>query len=644
MSGDVDPLDPLALRAAARSERKSLGRLRTLVGSSLTLVWSSGRRALLALVAVQLVAAAAMAGQVLAVERVLSGILAAQADPGAEVMDKVLAPVVALAALSALAAAAGAIQVQLQRLLGESVGRTMWGKVLSVATGVGLRYFESSEFYNRLNRVQTSAVVRPYQVTQGLLSMASALAASIGLGITLYLISPLLLPLVVVAGIPLLITSGRESRLEFDFSVQQTPALRLRSYFTMLQTGRDEAKEVRAFGLAGWLASRFDGLYAAYLRDLRAHVLRRGLLSLVGQLGAAVVLGGTLIALVALIDHGDIGVAEAGAAIVAIRLLATQVQALFRGVQSIFESGLFLDDLRQFLALGQAAIDEDTGEEAPERFAHVRAEDVRFRYPGADRDALKGVDVELRAGEVVALVGENGSGKTTLAKLLAGLYEPDAGRVLWDEQDVSSFRPSSLRARIAVVFQDFVRYALPATDNIALGRVDDPADPVQVRAAAAAAGAETMLDRLPNGFDTVLSRLFAGGTDLSGGQWQRVALARSFYRDAPLVILDEPSASLDPRAEHELFDTLRDALRARTALFISHRFSTVRGADRIYVLHEGEIVEQGTHDELVARDGRYAELYRLQTQLQVKGETTRPETTRPETTRPHSPAPTQLRG
>ena len=617
MSVDVDPADPLALRVAARSQSKSMGRLRTLVRTSLALVWASGRRLLIALMAVQLLAAVALAAQVLAVERVLSGILAAH---GEHVLDKVLVPVVVLAALSALAAVAGAVQVQLQRLLGESVGRTMWGKVLAVATGVGLRYFESPEFYNRLNRVQTSAVVRPYQVTQGLLSMASALAASIGLGITLFVISPLLVPLVVVAGIPLLLTSGRESRLEFEFSVRQTPAVRLRGYFTMLQTGRDEAKEVRAFGLAGWLAARFDGLYAAYLRDLRTHVLRRGLLSLVGQLGAAVVLGGTLIALVALIDRGDIGVAEAGAAIVAIRLLATQVQALFRGVQSIFESGLFLDDLREFLTLGEAAVDEDQGQEAPERFGTVRVEDVRFRYPGAHRDALKGVDVELRAGEVVALVGENGSGKTTLAKLLAGLYQPDEGRVLWDEQDVSTFRPSSLRERIAVVFQDFVRYALPATDNIALGRIDRPADPAKVRSAAAAAGAKRMLDELPNGFDTVLSRLFAGGTDLSGGQWQRVALARSFYRDAPLVILDEPSASLDPRAEYELFATLRDALRSRTALFISHRFSTVRGADRIYVLHEGEIVEQGTHDDLVSHNGRYAELFRLQTQLQINGE------------------------
>ena len=617
MTLDVDPADPLALRVAARSGSKSLGRLSRLVRSSLALVWSSGKRLLIALVAVQVLSAVALAAQVITVERVLRAILTAQ---GGHVTDGVLVPVVVLAALSAVAAVSGAVQGQLQRLLGESVARTMWGKVLGVATGVGLQYFESPDFYNRLNRVQTSAVLRPYQVTQGILAMGGAFAASLGLGVTLFIISPLLLPLVVIAGLPLLITSSRESRLEFDFSVKQTPAVRLRGYFTLLQTGRDEAKEVRAFGLAGWLATRFDALYAAYLRDLRAHVLRRGLLSLIGQLGSAVVLGGTLIALVALIDRGEIGVAGAGAAIVAIRLLASQVQALFRGAQSVFESGLFLDDLHQFLALGDTAVEEDAGQEAPERFDLVQVEGVRFRYPGAPVDALKGVDVQLHAGEVIALVGENGSGKTTLAKLLAGLYEPDEGHVLWDGQDVSAFRPSSLRQRIAVVFQDFVHYALPATDNIALGRIDRPADPEQVRSAATAAGAEKMLDALPHGFDTVLSRIFSGGTDLSGGQWQRVALARSFYRDAPLVILDEPSAALDPRAEHELFATLRDALRARTALFISHRFSTVRGADRIYVLHEGEIVEQGTHDELVSRNGRYAELFRLQTQLQINGE------------------------
>ena len=618
MTADVDPNDPLALRVAARSGSKSMGRLWGLVRSSLALVWSSGKRLLSALVVVQVLSAVALAAQVLTIQQVLTAILDAKGD---RVMDAVLLPVVVLALLSAVAAVAGAVQTQLQRLLGESVARTMWGKVLGVSTGVGLRYFESPDFYNRLNRVQTSAMLRPHQVTRACCPWAGPSRRAPVWASPCSPSHRSCCPWSSIAGIPLLITSGRESRLEFDFSVKQTPAVRLRGYFTLLQTGRDEAKEVRAFGLAGWLATRFDNLYAAYLRDLRTHVGRRLLLSLIGQLGSAVVLGGTLIALVVLIDRGEIGVAEAGAAIVAIRLLAGQVQALFRGAQSIFESGLFLDDLRQFLALGEAAVDEDEGREPPARFDLLRVQDVRFRYPGAAVDALKGVDIELRAGEVVALVGENGSGKTTLAKLLAGLYQPDEGRVLWDEQDVSAFRPSSLRKRIAVVFQDFVRYALPATDNIALGRIDEPAEPARVRSAAAAAGADTMLDVLPQGFDTVLSRMFTGGTDLSGGQWQRVALARSFYRDAPLLILDEPSASLDPRAEHELFATLRDALRARTALFISHRFSTVRGADRIYVLHEGEIVEQGTHDELVSRNGRYAELFRLQSQLQIHGET-----------------------
>ena len=453
--------------------------------------------------------------------------------------------------------------------------------------------------------------------------MGSALAASIGLGITLFLISPVLLPLVVVAGVPLLITSSRESRLEFDFSVRQTPAVRLRGYFTLLQTGRDEAKEVRAFGLAGWLATRFDGLYAAYLHDLRQHVLRRGLLSLVGQLGSAIVLGGTLIALVALIDRGEIGVAEAGAAIVAIRLLASQVQALFRGAQSIFESGLFLDDLSQFLALGETAVDEDEGLEPRSGSTWCGSRTSGSATPAQHRDALKGVDIELRAGEVVALVGENGSGQDHPGQAAGGPLPARrgtravgrAGRVR-----VPAVQPAAAHRRRV----PGLRPLRAAGDGQHRARPDrPPAEPARVRSAAAAAGAETMLDALPLGFDTVLSRLFAGGTDLSGGQWQRVALARSFYRDAPLLILDEPSAALDPRAEHELFATLRDALRARTALFISHRFSTVRGADRIYVLHEGEIVEQGTHDELVCRDGRYAELYRLQTQLQISGEAAR---------------------
>lgn len=611
---DDEQVDPSTLRAQARAETKSLARLTRLIKNSLAMVWAASRGLFLVLVTLQLVAAAALAGQVLAVQWVLEAILAADG------VGVVVGPVVLLAVLTAVSMIATGAQGQVQRLLGEEVTWTMWHRVLDVSTGVGLRHFESAEFYNRLNRVQTNAMTRPHQVTQGLLGMAGALAASLGVGIALLSVSPILLPLVVLGGIPVLLTSRRESRLEFTFSVSQTVNLRWRQYFTLLQTGRDEAKEVRAFGLARWLRARFDDTYQRYLVALRQHVRKRTILAVVGQVGSAVVLAATLLVLVWLISAGQIGVAGAGAAIVAIRMLANQVQSLFRGVQTIFESGLFLDDLDGFLQLGADAREEDTGAEAPSGFGVLEASDVRFRYPGSQTEALRGINVRLEAGQVVALVGENGSGKTTLAKLLAGLYRADAGNITWDGHDIREFRPSSLRERITVVFQDFVRYALPAAENISVGRVDVAPDPQRIHDAAQAAGAAKALESLPQGYQTILSRLFQGGRELSGGQWQRVALARSFYRDAPLVILDEPTASLDPRAEHQLFSTLRSALHGRSALFISHRFSTVRGADRIYVLGDGQVVEEGNHEQLMRAGGRYAELFRLQADAYVAGE------------------------
>ncbi len=607
-------MDPMALQAAARSQRKSVGRLSRLIRSSVSLVWQAGPRPFAALICLQIVAAAALALQVLSVQWVLSAVLAAQ-DGGD--IDAAVTPVLVLAGLTALTAIVSALQSQLQRLLGELVARRMWSRVLRVATGVDLRHFESPEFYDHLNRVQANAAARPYQVTQGLLTMAGAAASSAGLALALISVSPVLVVLVLVGGVPLLLTSRRESRLEFDFAVAQTPFMRERAYLTMLQTGREEAQEVRAFGLGTWLGSRFDTLYERYVRDLRRHAVRRTILSLVGQLGAAAILGATMLFLVWLISRGAIGVAAAGAAIVAIRLLASQVQALFRGIQVIFESGLFLDDVDSFLAMGVPALEASHGVLAPAGFDTLTVEDVRFRYPGASVEALRGVDLELRAGEVVALVGENGSGKTTLAKLLAGLYQPDSGHVRWDGNDISDFQPASLRERVSVTFQDFVKYAFTGAENVAVGAIDRAPEPESVRAAARAAGVDSVLEALPRGYDTVLSRLFTGGVDLSGGQWQRVALARSFFRDAPLVILDEPSAALDPRAEYTLFSTLREVLGGRTALFISHRFSTVRGADRIVVLDAGEVVEVGTHADLMAAGGLYSDLYRLQSQTDV---------------------------
>ncbi len=603
---DIDPVDVIAER---RRGPRSARRLSGLVRRSLRTVWAAGRAELCTVLGLQVLAAAALAVQVLAVERVLTAILAV-GDGDGPLADLWL-PVGVLAGVTALAGITAAVQQNVERLLAEKVTAQTWRQVLDTSTSVSLRHFEDPEFFDRLQRVEANALYRPYQVTQGLVMASGAALASLGLGAALVSLHPLLLPLLLLGGLPLVLTGRRESRLEFDFAVRQAPAHRLREYLILLQTGRDEAAEVRAFGLAGELRRRLDAVQHRYLAALRGHVRRRSVLAAVGNLAAAAALALTLAALVWAVAEGEVAVAAAGAAIVAIRLLATQVQAIAGGVRLVFESGLFLDDVDAFCAVRPDDEDDDRVD-APAAFGTVAADGVWFTYPGADRPALSDVSITVGRGEVVALVGENGSGKTTLTKLVAGLYAPTAGAVRWDGVDARAYRGSSLRRLVTVIFQDFQRYAFSAADNVAIGRPDDVPDPVRVRAAAAAAGIDAALAGLPDGYDTPLSREFPGGRELSGGQWQRVALARALYRDAPLVVLDEPTAAMDARAEHDLFASLRTVLAGRSALVVSHRFSTVRTADRIYVLEAGRVVEQGDHDQLMALGGRYAELFRLQ--------------------------------
>jgi ATP-binding cassette subfamily B protein len=605
------PFDRQEYFLSRKRVEKSPRNLMAVTRSAVKLAKDANQRLFYLSAAGQILVALLLGLQVLMGKLALEAIFDADRTDGS--VGDALAPLIGLVAAGALASFVGAFQTQAQRLLGQQVRRDTLDSTLGVTTAVDLETFESPEFFDDLQRVQTNALLQPLTMSTGLMTTLGGILGALGLAIALLAIEPLVVPLLLAAALPLWLVARKTGRLEFDFNVDQTPGERLRFYLVATLIGRDEAKELRAFGLGETLRDRWEKSYEAYLGDLRTHVRRRLLLALGGTFATVVVTVGAFALLVSFVISDRMSLADAGAAVLAIRLLGTRIEYIFKGVTALFESSLFLEDLHRFLARAPAE-PEPSGDGAGLRrsFEELVVDDVHFRYPESEGEALRGISLRIRAGEVVALVGENGSGKTTLAKLLSALFTPTGGRILWDGEDVRSLDRRALRRQIGVIFQDFVRYQLTARENIGFGRAEAVDDVEAIAEAARQAGADHYLEGLPEGYETMLGKEFTGGYDLSIGQWQRIALARAFFRRAQLLVLDEPTASLDARAENELFEYVQALAHGRSVLLISHRFSTVKSADRIYVLHEGEIVEEGTHDELVANGGRYAELFELQ--------------------------------
>jgi ATP-binding cassette subfamily B protein len=586
-----------------------------LLGDSLRLVWESGRNIFLFTAVLQVLSAVGVAVQLFVAKEVFDAVLGA----GGELEFGDLAPwLVALVAMTVALDLAQALQSEQSRVLGELVGRRAIDRVIDVSTRIDLLAFESPDFYDRLQRARAQGQFRAMQTVNGLLGIVGALVGSVGLVLALAALQPLLLPFVLIGYVPLWIVASLNTRDLYHFSRGMTPGDRQRNYLQNVLMGRNAAKEVRAFNLASFLRQRYDRLYDERIDELRKLARRRTGRSLLGSLTSSGVTVATIGMLSWLYVSDRMSLAAAGASIFGLYQLANRLQALHFSATSLYEATLFIRDYSSFLTLEPAVEAAEGTLSAPASFERLVVDDVTFTYPDSDRPAVDRVSLEIRRGEVVALVGENGSGKTTLAKMLAGLYRPETGSIRWDDLDVSQVDPDELRRAVAVIFQDFERYLLPARENVGLGRKERIDELESIIAAATRADAHEFLAGLPEGYETMLGREFSGGFDLSIGQWQRVALARAFFRDAPFVILDEPTASLDARAESNLFERMRELLYGRSVVLISHRFSSVRSADRIYVMHEGRVVEEGSHDELMATDGLYAELFTLQARMYVE--------------------------
>jgi ATP-binding cassette subfamily B protein len=415
------------------------------------------------------------------------------------------------------------------------------------------------------------------------------------------------------AALPGLFVKTRYSARLYRWTRNRTQLERLTRYVTTILTSIDYAKEIRIFGHGSEFLRRHRELRKQGIRERMKMTRSRTVQDVAAQ---SVAVAAVFAAMFFIARRALIGAISVGDVVMyfgAFQRAQDFFREMLTGLASLYENNLFLGDFDRFLALQPTIVDPPRPRPFPSPVTKgLEFRGVTFRYPGTERDVLKNVSFTIRSGEHVALVGENGSGKTTLVKLLCRLYDPDAGAILVDDVDLREMRVENLRDHFSVVFQDYAKFYLTARENIWLGNVALPHDAPAITAAARRTGADALIQALPFGYDTTLGRQFENGVDLSIGQWQKLALSRAFLRQTPFIVLDEPSAALDPRAEAQVFDHFHELTRGRTAIFISHRLSTVRRADRILVIVDGQIAEAGVHEELLKRAGVYAELFETQ--------------------------------
>jgi len=497
-------------------------------------------------------------------------------------------------------------------LLAEKVGIETSLRLMAHAATLDLEDFEDSELQDSLERARRQASGRMTLMGQVFNQVQDAVTiVSFAAGLVIY--APWLILLLAVALVPSFIGEAHFNAQSYWLNFHRAPERRELDYVRQTAASVESAKEVKIFNLNQFLLDRYRELAASFFEANKKIAVRRasvgGALATIGTIAYYVAYAYIVLRTV----RGEFSIGDLAFLSGSFRRLHQMMEGLLSGFTQVAGQALYLDDIFSFFEIKPEIVSPPDALAVPRPIREGFVfEDVGFRYPGAERWAVRHLSFTLRAGEVLALVGENGAGKTTLVKLLSRLYDPDEGRILLDGRDLREYDLFALRSSIGVIFQDFVRFHLSAADNIAVGRIEARGDRARIEEAARRSLADEVVAKLPGGYEQLIGRRFRTGVDLSGGEWQKIAIARAYMRDAQVMILDEPTAALDARAEYEVFQRFKELSEGRTALLISHRFSSVRMADRIVVLADGKVEDIGTHQELLARGGRYKELFELQ--------------------------------
>ena len=585
-------------------------RLPAIVREAIGLAWAANRRDTIVAIGLNLAAGALTTLGLLATSGVLAQVFAAGPTP-ARVRAALPALVLAAAAITVrggLMIAAGWAQARIAPQINYQVEM----RLFETTTAVELGAFDDAGFAEDMDRAQNRGMHEAASIVDSTVNLTTGLAGVIATAAAVTVIEPVLLPCLLLAAAPSAATAIRIARREYLAMLARITRRRRLWMLERLMANRQTAAEVRTYQMRGFLLGEYQRIMAvetgAQLRLVRRQTGTR----LVGTTLSGIATFAVYVVLGILLVAGWVPLAAAATALLAVQTARASLNTAIHAANSLYEDALYYGDFRDFLDRARTRLPAEGGRPV-DGFDEIALCDVSLRYPATDRPAVDGVSLTLRRGQVIALVGENGSGKSSLAKLIAGLYAPNGGTIRWDGVDTAELDRWGLAGQVAVISQDWWKFPFTAARNITLGRYDRPADAdgPTVTEAAAAASAHEMISALPQGYDTLLDREFKDGHELSGGQWQRLVSARGLYRDARLLICDEPSSALDARAEHAIFQQLLGD-RDRTTVLITHRLANVRHADHIYVLHHGKVLQHGTHAQLIAAGGLYQELFHLQ--------------------------------